>query len=71
MVIGQLELRKVVSLLSEIPEKTGREINPHLWSLTEFKEKIRLKYHFLTHVINSKLLFVIGNEYEFRKLLEK
>ncbi|MBN2461906.1 MAG: nucleotidyltransferase domain-containing protein [Candidatus Cloacimonetes bacterium] len=70
MVIGDIGLRQVVSVLSGIPEKTGREINPHVWSLMEFKDKIRLKDHFLTHVINSKLLFIIGKEDEFRRLFE-
>ena len=31
MVIGNLGLRNVVSLLSGISEKTGREINPHVF----------------------------------------
>jgi len=69
MVIGNLGLRNVVSLLSGISEKTGREINPHVFGTTELAKRINSKDHFITNVINSKKLFIIGAENEFRKLV--
>ena len=69
MVIGNLGLRNVVSLLSGISEKTGREINPHVLGTTDLKKRIESKDHFITNLINSKKLFIIGEEDEFRKLV--
>ena len=69
MVIGNLGLRNVVSLLSGISEKTGREINPHVWGTTELQNRVKTKDHFITNIINSKKLFIIGEEDEFRKLV--
>ena len=70
MVIGNLGLRNVVSLLSGISEKTGREINPHIFWTTELKKRIKSKDHFITNVINSKKIFIVGKEDEFRKLVK-
>ena len=70
MVIGNLGLRNVVSLLSGISEKTGREVNPHIFWITEFKKRIQSKDHFITNVVKSKKIFLIGNEDEFRKLVK-
>ena len=70
MVIGNLGLRNVVSLLSGISEKTGREINPHVWGTIELENRIELKDHFITNVVNSKKLFIVGKEDEFRKLFK-
>lgn len=70
MVIGNLGLRNVVSLLSGISEKTGREVNPHIFWTTEFKKRIQSNDHFITNVVNSKKIFIIGQEDEFRKLVK-
>ena len=69
MVIGNLGLRNVVSLLSGISEKTGREINPHVFGTIDLKKRIKIKDHFVTNLINSNKLFIIGEEDEFRKLV--
>ena len=69
MVIGNLGLRNVVSLLSGISEKTGREINPHVLGTIDLKKRIKSKDHFITSLINSNKLFIIGEEDEFRKLV--
>ena len=69
MVIGNLGLRNVVSLLSGISEKTGREINPHVLGTIDLKKRIKIKDHFVTNLINSNKLFIIGEEDEFRKLV--
>lgn len=70
MVIGNLGLRNVVSLLSGISEKTRREVNPHIFWITEFKKRIQSKDHFITNVVNSKKIFIIGKEDDFRKLVK-
>ena len=70
MVIGDLGLRNVVSLLSGISEKTGREINPQVISKLEFINRINLNDHFISNVINTDKIFIIGTKDEFTKLVK-
>lgn len=62
MVIGSTSLREVSSALSGIDLRIGREINPHVYSLREFAERRRKREHFVTSVLESPKLFVIGND---------
>jgi uncharacterized protein len=64
MVIGSLGLRRLSSLLSGMAQRIGREINPHVLSPAEFRERLSLRDHFLTTVLESPRLFVKGAEHE-------
>jgi uncharacterized protein len=68
MVIGDVEFREVVSCLTDIENKLGREINPTVYPPEEYKTKIRDKNHFLTSTLREKKIFVIGEEDELRRL---
>ena len=70
MVIGSLGLRKLSGLLSGVSEKVGREINPHLFAADEFRQKIEGRDHFVSSVLNSPLMFVLGDENEFRAMVQ-
>jgi len=69
MAIGNLGLRQVTKLLSGIPEKIGREINPHILSVGEFRKRKSNKDHFISQIINSPKLFIKGNKDEFKALV--
>ena len=62
IVIGDIGLRRLSSLLSGIPEKTGREVNPYVLSRVEFQKRLKNKEHFLTSVLQSPKIFIIGSE---------
>jgi DNA-binding transcriptional ArsR family regulator len=64
MVIGDIGFRRLSSLLSGIPERTGREVNPYLLSRTEYQKRLNDKEHFLTSVLKSPKIFLIGNEHD-------
>ena len=64
MVIGEIGLRHLSSLLSGIPERIGREVNPYVLSRAEFCKRLQDKEHFLTSVLRSPKIFVIGNEHD-------
>jgi len=64
MVIGDIGLRRLSSLLSGIPERIGREVNPYVLNRTEFHKRLQNKEHFLTNVLQSPKIFVIGNEHD-------
>ena len=64
MVIGDIGLRGISSLLSGIPEKTGRDVNPYVLKRTEFQKRLQNKEHFLTSVLQSPKIFITGNEHD-------
>jgi len=64
MVIGEVGLRTVSRWLSGISEQIDREINPHVMGVKKFRKRIRSGEHFLSRVLKSRKLFVVGNENE-------
>lgn len=64
MVIGQLGLRDLSRLLSGIEEKIGREVNPHVLHEDEVRKRIRTKEHFVSSVMESPKIFIIGSQNE-------
>jgi len=71
MVIGGITFGEVVSLLKPAEEMIGREINPVVYPITEFKRKIKEDHHFVKNVLAGEKIFVIGDEDELRKLAER
>lgn len=63
MVIGEIGLRNLSSLLSGIPERIGREVNPYVLRRAEFRKRLQDKEHFLSSVLRSPKIFVMGNEH--------
>jgi predicted nucleotidyltransferase/DNA-binding HxlR family transcriptional regulator len=64
MVIGQLGLRDLSRLLSGIEEKIGREVNPHVLRGEEFRKRVRAKEHFVSRVMESPKIFIVGSHHE-------
>lgn len=64
MVIGDLGLRALAKLLSGASEKIGREINPHLFQRDEFRKRVKAGEHFISNVLKSPRIFVVGSEDE-------
>ena len=61
-IVGNLGLRTVSKLLSGSSRKIGREINPHVMIAKEFRNRIETGEHFISSVIESQKLFIIGSE---------
>jgi predicted nucleotidyltransferase len=64
MIIGQLGVRDLSRLLSGIEEKIGREVNPHVLHEEEFRKRVRAKEHFVSSVMESPKIFIIGSHHE-------
>ncbi len=64
MVIGHLGLRDLSGLLSGIEEKIGREVNPHVLREEELRKRIRAKEHFVSSVMETPKIFIIGSQRE-------
>jgi len=69
-IVGSAPLDEIVSILSGTEDTIGREINPNLFSKTEFKKKYSEKNHFIRSIMKSEKEFIIGTEDELRRLVE-
>jgi len=68
MVIGEIGLRSVSALLSGVADKLRREINTHVLSPSEFAKRMNAKEHFLTSVIASPKIFLVGSEHDLERM---
>lgn len=64
MVIGDIGLRKLAGLLSGVPNKVGREINPHAFSESEFSRRLRKEDHLVSRIMAAVKIFIVGNEHD-------
>jgi predicted nucleotidyltransferase len=69
MVIGRVDFGDVALMAAKAEESIGREINPNVYSPEEFEKKIKSKNHFLTSVMKSPKIMLIGREDDVRKLV--
>ena len=71
MVLGDASFSEIVSALGPAQKALGREINPTLFPVSEFRSKLTGGDHFLRSVMKEKRLFVLGTENELTKLASK
>ena len=62
MVIGNIGLRELSRRLTGVSETLGREINPHAMRPAEFRERRDSGDHFITSVMASAKIFLVGSE---------
>jgi predicted nucleotidyltransferase len=62
MVIGSVSLRKLSERLAPVEARIGREINPHVLTPREFASRQHRREHFVTSVLGSRRIFVIGSD---------
>jgi predicted nucleotidyltransferase len=70
MVVGKISFGDVVSLLAPAEQKLGREVNPVVYPIAEFKKRVKEDRHFVKAVLEDEKIFIIGDEDELRKLAE-
>ncbi len=68
MVIGEAGFGEVVAALSKAQNVLGREINPAVYSLSEFRDKVSDGHHFLKAVMKESKIFLIGDADELGRL---
>ncbi|OGN87714.1 MAG: hypothetical protein A2158_07800 [Chloroflexi bacterium RBG_13_46_14] len=70
LVVGPISFGETVTLLSSAEEKLGREINPVVYSVSEFRKRVKDSDHFICNLLESEKIFLIGDENEFGRLVE-
>lgn len=69
LVIGDISSKEFSGILSGPKKELGREINYAVFTVKEFKEKIKQKEHFLNAVLKDRKIFIIGDENELRAII--
>jgi predicted nucleotidyltransferase len=64
LVVGDATFQDVVGALAGAQERLGRDINPTVYPLSEFRTKLRARHHFLTTIVKEPRLFVVGGDDE-------
>jgi predicted nucleotidyltransferase len=67
-IIGDIGLRATSKLIKEPSQQMNREINPHIMTVEEFTQRKTEKEHFITTILASPRIMIIGNEDDFAKL---
>ena len=68
MVLGDVPFSDVVSALATAQRVLGREVNPTIFPVPEFRSKLAAGNHFLRSVMKEKKLLVLGTDNELKKL---
>jgi predicted nucleotidyltransferase len=68
MVIGSCSFAEAVEMLSRAQDKLGREINPSVYPVNEFRRKISMNHHFLKTVLRGPKIFIMGDEDDLARL---
>jgi len=71
LVVGDIGFADVVVNLQAAQKILGREVNPTVYSLDEFRAKMRANHHFLTSVLKGPKIYLVGDENELRRLAAK
>jgi predicted nucleotidyltransferase len=64
MIIGSISLADLSPALQKAEERLARQVNPTLFSLEEFAEKVEQGHHFLKTVLENDKLFILGSQDE-------
>lgn len=68
LVIGNIGAKKLSGLLSKPKKELGREVNYAVYSIQEYKKRIKQKDHFLKEVLEKEKIFIIGNDEELKEI---
>ncbi len=68
MLIGSCNFGQVAEALSSAQKKLAREVNPSVFSIDEWKQRVEKNDHFVSTVLGSEKIFIVGNKDELAKL---
>lgn len=68
LIIGDLRIREIAKILGSVGHEIGREINPTVYPMKEFRKKIKEKNIFIREIIDKPKIWLFGEESEFAKL---
>ena len=71
LVVGNITFGEVVDLISTAEGTLNRELNPVVYTLSEFNKRISENHYFIGDILSGDKIFVVGDENELQSLVEK
>jgi predicted nucleotidyltransferase len=71
LVVGDITFGDLIDLISTAEESLSRELNPVVYTLTEFNKRLSENHYFIRDVLSGDKIFVIGDENELKALVGK
>ncbi|ADJ26538.1 DNA polymerase beta domain protein region [Dehalogenimonas lykanthroporepellens BL-DC-9] len=68
MIVGETTLLEVVKTLRGAQDALGREINPTIYSIEEFRSRVNDRHYFIQDVLAGEKIFIKGNENELKRM---
>jgi predicted nucleotidyltransferase len=68
MIIGDIDFKSIAKQIIQAETLLARTINPTIYPLKEFQQKLKAKNHFLVSVLKTPLIFIVGDLDVLRKL---
>ena len=68
MIIGKPNEDKLISRITKIENQIGREIDYHIFSSTDWRNKLKEKNSFLENISSQPKIFLVGNEDELSRI---
>lgn len=69
--IGDLTLKEAGNLSYPLSIELGREVNTVVYTLKDFRKKIKEQNTFITEVIKNPKIWLFGDEHEFEKICRR
>jgi len=64
MVVGDVSFSEVVGVLGPAQERLGREVNPTVFTVPEFRTRLKAGQHFVRSVMRQEKVFLCGDEHD-------
>lgn len=68
LVVGDVSFSEMIKALRGAQEILGREINPTVYPVEEFRSRIAEEHYFIQDVLSGDRIFAIGDEHELKRL---
>jgi predicted nucleotidyltransferase len=71
LVVGDITFGEVVDLISTVEDTLNRELNPVVYTLAEFNNRLSESHYFISDVLSGDKIFVVGDENDLKALVGK
>ena len=68
VVVGKVSFGEVTTALQTAQTKIGREVNPTVYPVREFRSKLRAAHHFVTSLMDTPKIYIVGDDSELKRL---
>ena len=71
LVVGNITFGEVVDLISTAEGTLNRELNPVVYTLSEFNKRLSENHYFISDILSGEKIFIVGDENELQALVGK